>query len=283
MLVLSTIAELAVQLPNLLASGKTVGLVPTMGALHAGHLSLVEQARRECDVVAASIFVNPTQFGPKEDLSRYPRPLEQDLAQLQKVGADLVFTPTAAEMYPPGSSTLVDVGPISQPLEGQFRPTHFAGVATVVLKLFHLIPADRAYFGSKDFQQLLVIERMVADLNVPITICRCPTVRDTDGLALSSRNAYLNPAERVQAGALYRALQAAQAMVAAGETSVEAILTRQRTILTEDGLNQFDYVALVDPTNLQPLTSITGPALSALAVRVGNTRLIDNQLLVPPG
>jgi pantoate--beta-alanine ligase len=281
MIVLSTIAELAAQLPRLLASGKTVGLVPTMGALHAGHLSLVEQARRECDMVVATIFVNPTQFGPHEDLSRYPRPLEQDLAQLQNAGADLVFTPTAAEMYPPGSSTQVDVGPISQPLEGQFRPTHFAGVATVVLKLFHLIPADRAYFGSKDFQQLLVIERMVADLNVPITICRCPTVRDTDGLALSSRNAYLQPAEREQARSLFRALQVAQAMVAAGETSAEVILSRQRTILTEAGLSQFDYVALVDPTNLQPLSTITGPALSALAVRVGNTRLIDNQLLVP--
>jgi pantoate--beta-alanine ligase len=282
MLVLSTIAELAANLPELLSAGKTLGLVPTMGALHAGHVSLVRRARQECDLVAATVFVNPTQFGPQEDLSRYPRSLSSDLEQLQQAGTNLVFTPTDAEMYPPESSTRIEVGAIGQTLEGEFRPGHFSGVATIVLKLFHLIPADRAYFGTKDFQQLLVIERMVADLNVPITICRCPTVRDTDGVALSSRNAYLLPAEREQARALYQSLQLVRRMVAGGEHSAAVLLAEQRRVLADAGLSQFDYLALVNPTTLQPVEVVTRPTLAALAVRVGKTRLIDNEMLIPP-
>jgi pantoate--beta-alanine ligase len=261
--------------------GHTVGLVPTMGALHAGHMSLVTAARAECDRVVVSVFVNPTQFGPGEDYERYPRDLAADLELLRAAGADLVFAPEAAEMYRPGHSTFVEVDRVSRPLEGQHRPTHFRGVATIVLKLFQALPADRAYFGQKDYQQTLVVKRMAADLDVPIEIRVCPTVREPDGLALSSRNRYLSPDERRRALVLSRGLQAARDRVAAGERDAGQLLAELRGMFDAAGVAP-DYLALADPETLAEVSAIDGPTLLAVAARVGSTRLIDNVILRPP-
>jgi pantoate--beta-alanine ligase len=221
--IVTTIDEVRRAVRNAQAAGETIGFVPTMGALHAGHLSLVDASEAECDRTVVSIFVNPTQFGPNEDQDRYPRTLERDCQLLADHGCWLVFAPTAKEVYPAGFETYVEVGSVAEPLEGAIRPGHFRGVATVVLKLFQMVPADRAYFGRKDYQQSLVVKRMIADFNLPIQLIVCPTVREADGLAMSSRNAYLNAEERQQATALWRSLQLAESLAKDGEKDVAKI------------------------------------------------------------
>lgn len=260
----------------------TWGFVPTMGYLHEGHLSLVRRARAENDHVAVSIFVNPTQFGPHEDYNRYPRDLERDLRLLEPLGVDLVFVPSVEEMYPPGFQTWVIVEEVSQPLEGASRPGHFRGVATVVTKLFHIVQPDRAYFGQKDAQQVVVIRRMVQDLNIPVEIVVCPTVREPDGLAMSSRNTYLNPEERRAATVLFRALQAAKARYEQGERDAERLREAMREVIQAEPLARLDYVSVADPETLRELSQVEDRALLSLAVYIGKTRLIDN-LLLPEG
>lgn len=256
--------------------GRRVGVVPTMGALHRGHLSLVEAARRECDVVVTTVFVNPTQFAPHEDFDRYPRNLDADLTRLAEHDCDYVFAPSVDEMYPQQAETAVDVGGVALPLEGERRPGHFAGVATVVLKLLNLVPAHVAYFGRKDYQQTLVVGQMVRDLNVPTTIEVCPTVRDHDGLALSSRNAYLTTDERRRATALYASLQLAERMVAAGQRDPAAIKRAMERHFSEVGGIQLDYIALVAAGTVTPVEVIDQPIVALVAARLGETRLIDN-------
>jgi pantoate--beta-alanine ligase len=258
---------------------KTVGLVPTMGALHEGHLSLLDAARAECDLAIVSVFVNPTQFGPQEDFRKYPRDLQRDLAHLGSRGCDLVFAPAEDDMYAAKHTTFVDVGPLGQVLEGEIRPTHFRGVATIVLKLFLLAPADRAYFGRKDYQQTIVVRQMVADLNVLINIRVCPTIREPDGLAMSSRNAYLSPDERRRAIALSRSLQLAERLVAEGERNVDTIRKQMRREIDNAGGANVQYIAFVADGTLSPVERIDGPTTVALAATVGKTRLIDNVLL----
>jgi pantoate--beta-alanine ligase len=263
------------------ADGKRVGLVPTMGALHVGHLSLVERSVRECDYTVVSIFVNPKQFSPQEDFSKYPRCLDTDLAKLAAVGVPLVFNPTAPEMYPPGFATHVEVSGVTESWEGALRPGHFRGVTTVVLKLFLIAPADRAYFGRKDYQQVLTVRRMVADLNLPLEIIVCPLVRDADGLALSSRNVFLSPDERRRALSLSAALRLAREMFAAGERNAVKIRDAMRGLITaEPGVN-LEYATVADPETLVELSRIETSAVALLAARIGATRLIDNELLGP--
>jgi pantoate--beta-alanine ligase len=258
------------------AVGGQLGLIPTMGALHAGHLALVKCARAESDVVWVTIFVNPLQFGPNEDLSRYPRDLEGDLAKLAAAGVDLVFTPPLEAIYPSDFSTRVEVQAITARLEGERRPGHFVGVATVVTKLFALTQPHRAYFGKKDAQQLRVIRRLTRDLGFPIEIVPVSTVREPDGLALSSRNLYLDPAERRAATALARALHAARAAWLAGEREGDALRGIMRQILEAEPLARIDYVSVADDVTLEECQRLTGPALASLAVFIGTTRLIDN-------
>jgi len=258
-----------------------VGLVPTMGYLHAGHLSLVERARRENARVAASIFVNPTQFGPTEDLALYPRDLDRDRAFLEAAGCDLLFAPAVEEMYAEGAETTVEVGSIAAPLEGERRPGHFRGVVTVVLKLFGIVRPDRAYFGQKDAQQLAVIRKMVRDLDVPVEIVGCPTVREPDGLAMSSRNAYLEADDRRAATVLYRALAAAQDRWAHGERSAGALRSAMRAVLDAEPRARTDYVSVADPATLRELDDVRGSAIISMAVVLGRSRLIDNLVLEP--
>jgi pantoate--beta-alanine ligase len=261
-----------------------LGLVPTMGYLHEGHLSLVRQARAECGAVAVSIFVNPTQFAPNEDLARYPRNLERDLELLAQEQTDLVFVPSVAEIYPPGHSTVVDVQGVTEMLEGAARPGHFRGVATVVCKLLNIVQPTRAYFGQKDAQQTVVIRTMARDLNLPAQIVVAPTMREPDGLAMSSRNVYLGPDERRAATALYRALQAARQRYALGERSAESLRSTIRAILDAEPLAQVDYISIADQLALRELDQIDDSgALVSLAVRFGKTRLIDNLVLGRPG
>jgi len=263
------------------AAGGSVGLVPTMGFLHAGHLSLVERARRENDRVAASLFVNPKQFGPSEDLARYPRDLARDMRLLEEGGCDLLFAPDALEMYPAGFETAVDAGSVSAPLEGARRPGHFRGVATVVLKLFGILQPDRAYFGQKDAQQLAVMRKMTRDLDVPVEIVACPTVREADGLAMSSRNVYLDPDDRRAAPVLYRALSAARDRWTAGERDAEALRQAMRAVLEAEPRARADYVSVADPETCRELDRVEGPALLSLAAFVGKARLIDNIVVGP--
>lgn len=260
---------------------RSAGFVPTMGALHAGHRSLVQAARQRCAVVVASIFVNPTQFGPNEDFSRYPRTLEQDGQMLEDERVDVVFTPTADAMYPLGASTFVDVEGVSERLDGASRPGHFRGVATVVAKLFHIVQPDFAFFGQKDAAQVAVLRKMVRDLDFPVEMVICPTVREPDGLAMSSRNRYLSAAERRQALSLSRALQAAQAQADHGEHRASALLQTMRATLQEEPAVRMDYLAAVDPDTLLPVENVAAGALLAVAAYVGSTRLIDNVLLPP--
>jgi pantoate--beta-alanine ligase len=256
-----------------------VGLVPTMGYLHEGHLSLVQRARQECASVVVSIFVNPTQFGPSEDLAAYPRDLPRDLELLSQAGADLVWTPTPVGMYPAGFQTWVSVEAITQPLEGKMRPTHFRGVATVVAKLFNSVQPHKAYFGQKDAQQAAVIRRMAQDLDFPIEIVVCPIVREKDGLAKSSRNVYLNPQERLAATVLSRALHAACLAYAGGERSANRLRQVMADILASEPLARPQYVSCADPDTLVELETVQDRALLSMAVLVGKTRLIDNLLL----
>ncbi|HZN65040.1 MAG TPA: pantoate--beta-alanine ligase [Tepidisphaeraceae bacterium] len=258
---------------------KKLGFVPTMGALHAGHVSLMEIARRRADHVAVSIFVNPTQFGPREDYTKYPRPLEEDLAKCQAAGANLVFVPEAAEIYPEGEpEVVVDLPQLTTVLEGKHRPGHFRGVCQVVAKLFNIVRPDVACFGQKDFQQLRVLTAMVQTLNWPIEMVPCPTLRDPDGLAMSSRNQYLSLEERNRGLAIPRALKAAEAEYQAGVRQTNRLIATMTNILLPQHLN-IDYVAAVDPMTLKNLDVAKGPTLLAIAARVGTTRLIDNLLL----
>jgi pantoate--beta-alanine ligase len=259
-----------------------IGLVPTMGALHAGHARLIEYARRECQSVAVSIFVNPLQFDRADDLARYPRPIEADLALCETRGVDVVFAPTPADMYPEPPDCTVHVGRTAEHLCGAFRPGHFNGVATVVLKLFNVVQPDVAYFGEKDAQQLAIIRRMVADLNVPVRIAPVATVSEADGLALSSRNQHLNAEERALAPALFHALGVAHDAIAGGNADAAAVKRLAAESIPADGRLRLEYLELVDPWTFQPVDGISGPVVAAGALWVGSTRLIDNIRCTPP-
>ena len=257
----------------------TVGLVPTMGYLHEGHLSLIRLAKAECDNVVVSIFVNPTQFGANEDLSKYPRDLERDLSLIEPLGVDLVWTPTPEIMYPSGYQTWVEVDAITRPLEGSMRPTHFKGVTTVVAKLFNAVQPHKAYFGQKDAQQAAVIRQMVRDLNFPIDVIVCPIVREADGLAMSSRNKYLEGADRKAATVLFRALSAAKELYESGERNAEVLKGKMREVLESEPHAQIQYVSCTDYDSLEELEVVKGKTLLSMAVILGKTRLIDNFVL----
>ena len=279
--VIRSVAELRAALREPRRSGWTIGLVPTMGAFHEGHLSLMRRARRDCDVVVVSLFVNPAQFDDPADLERYPRDRARDEALAAEIGVDHLFAPDVKEVYPPGFATSVSVAGITETLEGAHRGrAHFDGVATVVTKLFNIVGPDVAYFGQKDAQQALVIRRLVRDLDMPVRIEVCPTVRETDGLALSSRNAHLSPADRARATALHRALDAVQDAVSAGERDPDVLQERALAVLTSEGIEP-DYLKLVSADTLVPVTQIEHDFLAVLAAHVGETRLIDNQLIQP--
>ena len=278
MQVLSTKSEFREHLETVRALGRTVGLVPTMGALHEGHLSLLRAAANDCDVVALTIFVNPLQFGAGEDLDAYPRPLERDLELAEAAGADVVFTPTTDEMYPEPTLTNVHVDRLTSSMEGASRPTHFDGVTTVVTKLFNIAGPCRAYFGEKDFQQLAVVRRMVADLDQPVVIVGCPIVRENDGLAMSSRNVYLSSTEREAATVINRALRAGAAMIEAGESDPSVVESHMASIIDAEPLAVFDYAAVVNPESLlTPDHLVSGTTVRLLmVVQVGTPRLLDN-------
>ena len=278
----TTVDSLRGTLATVRREGRKIGFVPTMGALHEGHLSLVRASREECDYTVVSIYVNPSQFGPSEDLNQYPGTLEADLDALARYEVPLAFVPSNEEVYPGGFATWVEVGSVAGPLEGACRPGHFRGVATIVLKLFGMVQPDVAYFGQKDYQQALVIRRMVEDLDVPIAIRVCPIVREPDGLAMSSRNAYLDPARRQRAVVLWKSLCLAGELVERGERSAAVIAEKMRELIQQAEDAKIDYVALVDPDTLEPVSEIRGLTLFALAVRIGGTRLIDNCLLELP-
>jgi pantoate--beta-alanine ligase len=262
---------------------RVIGFVPTMGALHAGHLSLMERARKECSPVYASIFLNPKQFGPNEDLSKYPRPLEADLEKLTGAKVDGLFLPEAAEIYPPGFSTYVHVEGLSERLEGKSRPGHFRGVATVVLKLLEIVKPHFAYFGRKDAQQVRIVQQMVRDLNLDVELVVCPMVREADGLALSSRNGYLSAEERKAATVLYRALRAAEKDVSAGVRDTLELQRTMRKVLESEPRARVDYADVVDVETFEPVVLLSRRCYVLLAVYIGKTRLIDNMLVQPAG
>jgi pantoate--beta-alanine ligase len=259
--------------------GKRVTFVPTMGALHEGHLSLVRAARAQGDFVVVSIFVNPLQFGPTEDFSKYPRMMAEDCAKLAAENVDLVFAPTKDDMYPPNSSTVVEVHGLSERLDGKSRPGHFKGVTTVVTKLFEIVRPELAFFGQKDAAQVAIIRKMVADLNMDIRIVVEPTTREKDGLAMSSRNAYLNPEQRKQAAVLHRALMRVQTLVDTGELDSAKLMAAGREVMAEERGAKLDYFEIVSPESLEPVDSVKGGALVAVAAWVGSTRLIDNVIV----
>ncbi len=280
MQVVQTITELRAAVAQARAAGKSVGFVPTMGCLHAGHLALVTRARQEATFTVVSIFVNPTQFGPNEDFSRYPRTFDADRAACESAGADLIFAPTPADFYPAGASTWVDVEGISTGLCGQFRPGHFRGVATVVAMLFNAVQADVAIFGQKDLQQLAVIRRMVRDLHFPVRIIAHETVRESNGVAMSSRNRYLSPEDFQRATAIPAALTEARRLVAAGTTEAALVRTAAQACLAREPAIRLQYIELVDQETMAPVTQVTpGRCALAIACHLGNTRLIDNTLL----
>jgi pantoate--beta-alanine ligase len=259
--------------------GLTVGFVPTMGALHDGHLSLVRRARAQAGLVVASIFVNPLQFGPSEDFKQYPRTLEADCAKLEAEGVEIVFAPSPEQMYPAGATTVVYVEGLSEKLDGRSRPGHFKGVSTVIAKLFHIVQPDCAVFGQKDAAQVAVLRRMVRDLNMDVELIVAPIVREADGLALSSRNAYLHPEQRRQALVLHRALLRVEADAKSGETSAEKLRATALSVLSSEPAAKLDYCEIIDPNTLEPIENITQGALAAVAAAFGTTRLIDNLLL----
>ena len=259
--------------------GKTIGLVPTMGALHIGHISLIEAAEKKCDFIVVSIFVNPTQFGPGEDFEKYPRPLEADLKICREAGVDVVFAPTVEEMYTSENVTWVNVEKLTESLCGRFRPTHFRGVTTVCAKLFNIVVPDVAFFGQKDAQQAIVIKRMVADLNMPLEIVICPTVRQHDGLAVSSRNKYLTEEQKKDAALIYKSLQRCRKMIEAGTTDSETIIAEMWKILSRAPSIEIEYINIVDAETLQSTDRIAGKVLAAVAVQIGPARLIDNILV----
>ena len=278
---LSTLTEARDWIDDTRRANRTIGLVPTMGALHAGHLSLVAESRKRGHATAVTIFVNPTQFAPHEDFERYPRTLDADLSMLDSVGADAVFAPSQETVYPAGFASYVEPGEVALPYEGRFRPSHFRGVATVVLKLFQMLPADEAFFGQKDYQQSLVIRQMVRDFNLPIQINVCPIIREADGLAMSSRNRYLSPQERERALALSRGLELATKLIAGGQNNAGSII-QQMTALLKAAQVEIDYVAIADRDTLEELPIVDRPAVALIAGRVGATRLIDNRLIDAP-
>lgn len=277
--VVSTIKEVRAQVKAWKKEGLTIGFVPTMGYLHEGHGSLITKARENNDKVVVSIFVNPMQFGPTEDLASYPRDLEKDSAYCEELGADLIFHPEPEEMYTKDFCSYVDMDILTKELCGLSRPVHFRGVCTVVSKLFHIVTPDRAYFGQKDAQQLAIIRRMVEDLNMDIEIVGCPIVREADGLAKSSRNTYLSKEERKAALCLSRSIQIGQSLIEAGEKDAEKVLTKMKEEINKEALAKIDYVKCVNGLTMQQVTSIEGPILVALAVYIGKTRLIDNFMM----
>jgi len=279
--VASTIAEVRAAVLAVRSAGKRIGFVPTMGALHAGHAELIRVAKRHSDSVVVSVFVNPTQFGPNEDFARYPRTLDDDRRIAAEAGGELVFAPSATEMYPPNAVTVVEVPGLDAVLCGPRRPGHFQGVATVVLKLFNIVRPDVAVFGAKDAQQSIILRRMVADLNVPVEMVVAPTVREPDGLAMSSRNRYLSAAERAEAPKIYQALRAVQAKAVAGESNVRKLEEELLAAVAAIPGARVDYATILHHETLTPLTTLDRPALAAVAVFLGTTRLIDNVTLVP--
>ncbi len=260
----------------------TVGLVPTMGALHAGHASLIETARENCVFLAVSIFVNPSQFGPNEDYENYPRPMEKDLELCRQLDVDMVFAPSANEMYPEKNLTWIQVEQLCENLCGASRPTHFRGVTTVCAKLFNIIQPDYAFFGQKDAQQSILIRKMVKDLNMPLEIVVCPTIREKDGLAISSRNKYLTPDQRKDAPLLYQSLQKAQQLIQSGQKDPDKIRREMEAVLKKSAQINIEYLEIVNPDTLEPLEILTGPALIAIAARLGQARLIDNIITNKP-
>jgi len=260
-------------------AGKTIGFVPTMGALHTGHISLIEAAKENCDFVVVSIFVNPTQFGPKEDFKKYPRPLEADLKMCRKAGVDVVFPPTPHQMYPAENLTWVNVEKLSEPLCGKFRPGHFRGVATVCAKLFNIVLPDIAYFGQKDAQQAIIIKQMVADLNMPLKIVVCPTVREKNGPAMSSRNQYLTPQQKKDAAFIYKSLQKCRQMIKQGVRNTKKITAEMRKVLRRIPSAEIQYVSIVDAETIQNIDKVAGKVLVAVAVKIGLIRLIDNIII----
>lgn len=277
--IIAGVNEMQQRSEQLRTEGKTIAFVPTMGYLHEGHLSLMREAREKGDVLIISIFVNPTQFGPGEDYERYPRDMKRDFQLAQEVGVDIIFTPSVPEMYPAGFQTFVEVEKVTENLCGISRPHHFRGVTTVVTKLFNIVKPHLAIFGQKDYQQLVTINRMVADLNMDIEIIGLPTVREADGLAMSSRNAYLNPEERKAAQSLYRSLHTGEELFRQGERSTKVILREIRKIIEGEALTQIDYAKICDPQTLEDIEEIEKEAVIALAVKIGKTRLIDNLIL----
>lgn len=276
MIKFTTVAETLLAVRNASKHGLTIGFVPTMGYLHKGHRSLIERARRENDRVIVSIFVNPTQFGPQEDFASYPRDLARDMDLCQSAGADWIFAPAVEEMYPEPSRTTIDIAGLGDHLCGARRPGHFRGVCLVVTKLFGICQPTRAYFGEKDAQQLAIIRRMTLDLNLPVEIVGCPIIREPDGLALSSRNSYLSPAERQAALIVPRTLAAARAALEAGEAEIAAVIARMAGVCNKEPLARADYLSVVDSQTLQPVEIVTSSVLVAAAIFVGKTRLIDN-------
>jgi pantoate--beta-alanine ligase len=277
--IVATIAEVRAAVAALRAQGKSVGLVPTMGALHAGHLSLVRAAREQCGAVVATIFVNPTQFGPNEDFSKYPRTFEADCELLRTEGVEVLFAPAVEEMYPAGATTFVEVEEISDRLDGQSRPGHFRGVATVVAKLFHIVAPDKAFFGQKDAAQVAVLRRMVRGLNFNLELVVCPTVREADGLAMSSRNRYLSAEERKRSLVLSQALRAMAQRAAEGETEAAALIDVGLGVLAEEPEARLDYLRVVDAETLADLATVEQGALVAVAAWIGAARLIDNVVI----
>ena len=279
MKIYSTIAEMHASCVAARRDSQRLGLVPTMGALHGGHLSLVRAAREQCDMVAATIFVNPTQFAPNEDFSKYPRSFDRDCELLKEEGVDLLFAPSAQEMYPAGVLTYVTVEGLSEKLCGKSRPGHFRGVTTVVAKLFHIVEPELAFFGQKDAVQAAIIRRMVRDLDMPVELVVCPIVREPDGLAMSSRNAYLDPQQRKAAQVLYRSLLRIQTMSGQRERNVANLVRAGKATFSEEPAVRLDYLEVVHPETLDPVAEVTGEALAAVAAIVGTTRLIDNIVL----
>jgi len=276
MIVIETIPDMSYLRSNL---KEPVGFVPTMGYLHEGHISLVRKAREENKSVVVSIYVNPTQFGPKEDLSKYPRDLDRDLAMLDKEGVNVVFFPSDKQMYPEGYDTWVTVENLTKPLEGDVRPTHFRGVTTIVTKLFNIVRPTNAYFGQKDAQQALVIKKMAADLNMNLKVVVCPTIREPDGLAMSSRNVYLSPEQRKAAPVLNKSLLLAKDLFTGGERNSTAIIAKMTALIQKEPIAKIDYISISDTETLAELKTINQSALVSMAVRFGNTRLIDNIIL----
>lgn len=280
--VVRTIADVRAHTADARRHGRRIGFVPTMGALHDGHARLIDEARRDCDTVVVSIFVNPLQFDRREDLDKYPRLLQADTERCRALGVDVVFAPDVDEMYPQPPACTVEVGSLAAHLCGQFRPGHFAGVATVVLKLFEIVRPDRAYFGEKDAQQLVVVRRLVTDLNVPVDVIGVPTVREHDGLALSSRNLRLDAEERRIAVSLIAALKTAQDLIATGRRDVSGIRHLATAMIPSDERLRLEYLEIVDPDSMEPVETVTSPVLAAGALWVGSTRLIDNLLCTTP-